>query len=398
MDFEEDIERIMPSAVLCRRHLHMHPEVGFDTLQTEAYIRDRLNSMGIEILPSSYGVLGLIRVETATEMIAFRADIDALDIIEENDVPYKSQVSGKMHACGHDGHTAMLLAAAEIMNRHRSNLAFHILLIFQPAEETPGAGRNGIPPEELPPAGAKAFMDEFQAKDKIKMIFGQHLFNNYPTGKILLKSGPMMASADQFEIEITGVSGHTSNLDKTVDALSVGCSYVKAMEAFVARQVNPMEPVTFSIGMFHSGTAKNVVAGRTEIGGTIRCQSSESRLRVFRRMEEILKAECDGMGADYHLKLFKGVPVLINDKNVTAYAREKAISVVGQENVSDLPKATMASEDFAYYSEGIPAAFIWIGSGNSEKGLSVLGHNSKFDFDEDAMRIGIRLWLALAMK
>ena len=384
---EDELSAILKDAITIRRHLHMHPEIGFDTHKTEAFVTNHLKEAGITILPAKIGVIGLIRGNDEERFVALRADMDALCLQEENDKPYKSKEPNKMHACGHDGHTAMLISAAMILQKNRDKLPLSVLLLFQPAEEGPNLG------------GARIMLDDLKAKglaDKIVGIFGQHLFNDYPTGLVGLKQGPLASSTDEFDIKIIGKGGHAGQPHKTVDAISVGSKFVAAMESFMSRRIDPFDPAIFSIGIFHSGTAKNIVAGTARIAGTIRCQNNDTRKYIIDNMKRIANDICKAYEASCSIDILHGLPVLENCKECTTYGKNVAVELFGKDKVFEIEHPMMGAEDFAYFAEEIPASFIWIGSGNAEKGFIYLAHHPKFDFDEDAMKTGIKMLCGIA--
>ena len=382
------ITGIMEDVISVRRHLHMHPEIGFDTKNTEKLVREQLEREEIEILPAKMGVIGRIRGKDSERFVALRADMDALCLQEENEVSYRSQVPNKMHACGHDGHTAMLLGAAKLLNRHKDQLPADVLLIFQPAEEGPNLG------------GARIMLADLQEKglaEKVSSIYGLHLMNDYPTGTVASKPGAMAASTDEFTIRITGRGGHAGQPDKSIDALSIGAKVVSAMESFMSRRINPFDPAVFSVGIFQSGSAINIIAEIAKIAGTLRCQNEETREYILHNMHQIAEGICSAYGASCHIDVLHGLPPLINDERTEKRAMEIAEAAVGGEKLVEIKNPMMGAEDFAYFAKSIPAAFLWIGSGNKEKGFINLAHHPKFDFDEEAMETGIRILCALAI-
>ena len=382
------ITGIMEDVISVRRHLHMHPEIGFDTKNTEKLVREQLEREEIEILPAKMGVIGRIRGKDSERFVALRADMDALCLQEENEVSYRSQVPNKMHACGHDGHTAMLLGAAKLLNRHKDQLPADVLLIFPPAEEGPNLG------------GARIMLADLQEKglaEKVSSIYGLHLMNDYPTGTVASKPGAMAASTDEFTIRITGRGGHAGQPDKSIDALSIGAKVVSAMESFMSRRINPFDPAVFSVGIFQSGSAINIIAETAKIAGTLRCQNEETREYILHNMHQIAEGICSAYGASCHIDVLHGLPPLINDERTEKRAMEIAEAAVGGEKLVEIKNPMMGAEDFAYFAKSIPAAFLWIGSGNKEKGFINLAHHPKFDFDEEAMETGIRILCALAI-
>ena len=282
---------ILPEVIELRRTLHKHPETGFDTGETEKLVKTFLEREHIAILPSELGVLGLIRGQNHDRIVALRADMDALPLQEETGLPYCSQVPGKMHACGHDGHTAMLLGTAKILQEYADELPTDILLIFQPAEEGPGLG------------GAVKMVPQIQntgLADKIVAAFGQHVSNDYPAGFVALKKGPVAASTDSFDITFIGKGGHAGRPNECIDALSAGAKFVTAMESFMSRHTDPFDPCVCSIGIFQAGTAKGIVAESAHLAGTIRCQKEETRTYIIDNLKHVAQGiayatgtECD---------------------------------------------------------------------------------------------------------
>ncbi len=372
-----------------RRHIHTNPEVGFETKKTEQYVLELLKNSGIEVIPSTVGVMGLIRNKDAKNILALRADMDALNLEEENDVEYKSRIPGKMHACGHDGHTAMLMSAAEILNKYKKKLKYNVLLLFQPAEEGPNLG------------GARIMLNDLEMNgllQNIKYIFGQHITTEYDIGKVSVKYGSVMSSTDEFTLDIIGKGGHAGMPHETIDAISIAAKIINEMESFMSRRINPFDPAVFSIGTVHGGSAKNIIAERVQISGTIRCQSESNRKHILENAERIIKGLCLSWGADYSFNILHGLPVLSNDEKVLNITREIAKDIVGNSNVIVAEMASMGAEDFAYFSKKIPSAFIFLGARNINKGYVNLLHNPKFDFDEEALPIGVKMLCAFALQ
>ena len=379
---KNEIENYFSEIVSFRRHLHMHPETGLDTKETEAYIRKFLEGEGVRVLESKAGVIGYIEAGRASGCVALRADIDALPLAEENDVPYKSQVAGKMHACGHDGHTAMLMGAAHVLNKHRDELGADVVLLFQPAEEGPFPGGAVIMLEDLKKLGLL---------DKIRAILALHLTNEHPAGKIAVGYGSMMASTDEYDIEIKGVGGHVGLPHKAVDALSIAAKFVTDMESFMSRRIDPFDSAIFGTGILRAGSARNIIPEKASLSGSLRCQREETREYVLENAEKILKALCEAYGASYEMKVTRGLPVLLNDDATMKVVEACAYETAGEENVIHLRHSNMGAEDFAFFSEAIPAAFVWIGAANAQKGCTYMMHNPKFNIDEEALKTGAAL-------
>lgn len=392
MDFKEKVEKALENGLFrevveMRRCIHQHPGIGIFTQETEAYVKEKLTAWGIRIIPSKTGVLALIEGRCHDNMVALRADMDALPLTEENDVPYRSLYEGKMHACGHDAHTAMLLGAAKVMVENRDALPYDVLLVFQPSEEGPII------------SGAFEMlkdMDEQGLTEKIKAIFGQHVFNNAPAGMVGTRYGAVAASTDVFVLKFIGHGGHCAEPDKNVDALSLGARFVTEMESFMSRRLSPFDNAICAIGTFHAGTANNIVPETATLTASIRCQKEETRDVIINHVRRIAEGICYGWDATFELDVTRGLPVLVNDDSATSYARSIAIATLGEEKYYDIPTPMMGAEDFTYFAERIPACFLNIGTLNEEKGYSANVHNPKFDIDENALASGVKMLCALA--
>ncbi len=379
---------ILPEVIELRRTIHKHPETGFDTGETEKLVKTFLKREHIAILPSELGVLGLIRGQNHDRIVALRADMDALPLQEETGLPYRSQVPGKMHACGHDGHTAMLLGTAKILQEYADELPTDILLIFQPAEEGPGLG------------GAVKMVPQIQntgLADKIVAAFGQHVSNDYPAGFVALKKGPVAASTDSFDITFIGKGGHAGRPNECIDALSAGAKFVTAMESFMSRHTDPFDPCVCSIGIFQAGTAKGIVAESAHLAGTIRCQKEETRTYIIDNLKRVAQGVAYATGTECDIQVKRGVLGLRNDNDMVDYARSVMDHVVGKDHQIELPHPMMGAEDFSYYAKEFPAAFYWLGTRNEQKGCTALLHNAHFNFDESVMQTGMELFCALAV-
>lgn len=384
---EKEVTDIEEELIRDRRHLHMHPEVSYDTGETEKYVRTRLEALGIEMPPAKMGVFGLIPGRDHSKMVMLRADMDALPIQEENEVPYCSTVPGKMHACGHDAHTSMLLAASKILKKHSGLLPFDLLLMFQPAEEGPA------------PGGCKFMVEDIAEKgwlDKMVAGYAQHVFNDSPTGTVSYKYGSLAASTDEFYIDIKGKGGHAGFPQECIDALSVGAKVVGAIETFISRRMDPFDQVICSIGRFHAGNAINVVAEECEIAGTIRCQRNALREHIIENLTRIVEGTCNAFGAEYKIRINRGLTVLENNDRVIDYIRKIAPDVVGEPNVLITPHAMMGAEDFCFATAAMPAAMTWLGSW--KEGLSRTNHHPKFNIDEACMKYGVKMFCHFALR
>ncbi|HHV73011.1 MAG TPA: amidohydrolase [Clostridia bacterium] len=382
---KQKAEELKPVLVELRRKIHAHPELGFEEEKTAALIAETLQKLEFEVQTgiAKTGVVGLLRGEKAGKTIAFRADMDALALQEENDKPYASLHPGKMHACGHDAHTTSLLGAAMILKELQNNLPGNIKFIFQPAEESTG--------------GAKPMIEEgVLANPQVDAIFAPHVWPDYPAGKITVQYGPTMAAPDYFEIEITGKSGHGALPHKSIDAIIVACQVVNSLQTIVSRKRDPLDPLVLSIGTIQGGSAFNVIADRVKMTGTVRTFNLETREKMPLLMEEIISGICKAFGADYKFKYEKYFPPTINDEKMTAIAEKSAAKIVGKENVIVETKPSMGGEDFSFFLQEVPGSYIKIGINNPAKGIIYPLHHPKFDLDEDVLPITAALMAQIA--
>ncbi|MER8367233.1 M20 aminoacylase family protein [Mesorhizobium sp. M1378] len=362
-----------------RQHLHAHPELSFQEHETAAYVAERLESWGYEVTRNvgGLGVVGRLR-QGSGRSIAIRADMDALPITEATNLPYASQASGKMHACGHDGHTTMLLGAAEYLARTR-HFNGTVNLIFQPAEE---AGKG---------SGAQAMIaDGLFERFPCDAIFGLHNHPGAPTGSFLMRAGPLMAASDTVTIKITGRGGHASRPHLTVDPIVAAANIVMTLQTVVSRNVNPIETAVVTVGTIHGGTASNVIPEHAEITLSVRSFSAEIRDTLEKRIRSIAALVAQAHGATVEIDYERGYPVLINSEGETSFATDVAVELVGQDKVSVCPLIP-GSEDFSYFLEHKPGCFLRLGNGED----SAILHSSKYDFNDGNLTVGAALWARL---
>jgi amidohydrolase len=373
---------IYQKMVALRRTLHRYPELSNEEKQTSQRICRYLEDLGISYRSdvAQYGIVADIPGSEKVPFVILRADIDALPIQEETDLEFSSAHPGVMHACGHDGHTAMLLGAAELLSQEK-HLAAPVRLLFQPAEE------KGI--------GALAMVAEGVLKGG-GMIFGGHLDRHYQPGTIVVTEGPVNASSDSFRIEITGQGAHGARPHESVDAVVVGSLMVMALQTIVSREVDPSHPSVVSVGLFHAGTAPNVIAGRATLEGTIRAQHREVREHLQAAVTRIANSITQLHGAKVNLELSKGTSPVINEPLMANLAREAAVQTVGETNVLPLRTANMGGEDFSFYLEKMPGAYVRFG-GQVKGRETYPAHSSKFDFDEQALAIGAAYYHRVAI-
>jgi hippurate hydrolase len=359
--------------VTLRRDLHQHPELSGHEVRTAEAIMNFLKNSGFTNISrvATTGVVAELSGPSDVPWVILRADTDALPIQEETNLEFSSVNEGIMHACGHDGHTAMLLGAAELLAKE-SHLPAPVRFIFQPAEE------KG--------AGAKAMIKE-GVLEHAGMIFGGHLDRHYPTGTLVVTEGPVNASTDTFKIQILGQGAHGARPHESIDAVVVGSLLVMALQTIVSREVDPAFPSVVSIGRFQAGTASNVIAGQATMEGTIRAQHPEVRKHLHTSIQRIATSIGQLHGANITTTIHLGTPPVINSPEMAALSRQGAALAVGQESVLPLRTANMGGEDFSYYLEKVPGAYIRFGS--QVPGLeSFPAHSSKFDFDEQALAVG----------
>ncbi len=376
-------EKYRDYVIGARRHLHAHPETSLEEVLTTAYLMRELDAMGIPYIKGEpTGLVATIKGKKPGKTVALRSDMDALNILEKNEVSYKSQVDGKMHACGHDGHTAILLGAARILKDQMEELPGTVHLIFQPAEET---GH-----------GAKILINTGTWYEETDNIFGAHLWSYLPTGKISLEPGQRMAATDRFQIKIQGLSGHGSMPHQTVDAVVVASAMVMNFQTIVSREYSPMEPLVVSVGSIHSGTAFNIISGEAVLEGTIRYFSKDIGKTIESSMRRVMESTAALYGASAEMIYTYNLPPVVNDEASSALAYEAASRILGEENIV-LQEKTTGGEDFAFYLEHKPGCFVFIGSGNHEKGTDFAHHNDHFDLDEDVLLHGSALYAEYAI-
>ena len=364
-----------------RRDLHAHPELQYDVHRTAASVAEKLKTFGCDEVVTGIGKTGVVGVihgrAPGAKVVGLRADMDALPIEEATALPYKSTVPGKMHACGHDGHTAMLLGAAKYLADTR-NFAGTAVMIFQPAEE------GG--------AGAKAMLrDGLFDRFGIQEVFGMHNYPGMPVGQFAIRSGPLMASTDSIAIKLEGKGSHAAWPHLGVDPVLVGAQIVTALQSIVARNVDPLESAVISICVFQAGQADNVIPQTATLRGTVRSLSPEVREMLKTRVREVVEGTAKLHGAKAELSYSTGYPVLVNDEARAAFAASVAAEIAGKDKVDRDTPPLMGAEDFAYMLEERPGAFIYVGNGDS-----AMLHHPAYDFNDEAIPVGTSYWVRLA--
>jgi amidohydrolase len=376
------IEKYQNYAVRMRREFHQHPEASMKEFRTQKRVMEELDAMGIEhYAAGGTGVIGLIHGKSPGRTVALRADMDALEIQEENDVPYKSLNQGLMHACGHDGHTAALLTAARILKDLGNTFDGTVKLLFQPGEET---GQ-----------GALAMIDD-HVMEGVDGIFGIHLMNDIEVGKISVDPGPRLASAGMFKIYVTGKGGHGSMPQQSVDAAVVGASILLNLQSIVSREISPLDAAVVSVGVIKSGTRFNIIAGEAYLEGTTRCFSHEINDAFEEQIRRVAENTAQAYRATARVEYQKVVIPTVNDLELSIMASKTVESLFGSDAIFSVPQST-GGEDFSYYSKYAPSMFALVGTQNIKKLECFPHHHSKFDIDEDALAISAGLYAQLSI-
>jgi amidohydrolase len=378
----------LPDVVAVRRHMHTHPELSFQEFETSAYIQSKLTEWGIPFKNNivKTGIVATIEGKNPqSKTIALRADIDALPIVEENDVPYKSVNTGVMHACGHDAHTSSLMGAARILNTLKDNFDGTVRMLFQPGEERI-------------PGGAKLMIEEGVLDNpRPHSILGQHVLPQLQAGKVGFKGGMFMASADEIYVTVHGKGGHGAMPHLAIDPVLIAAHIVVALQQVVSRRSNPLVPTVLTFGKVVANGSTNIIPNEVYMEGTFRTMNEEWRAKAHEIMKTTAESLAQSMGATCEFKILKGYPFLVNDEEVTNRARQGAIEFLGAENVVEL-ESRMTAEDFAYYTQLMPACFYRLGTGNAARNITSGIHTPTFDIDESSLETGMGLMAYLAVK
>ncbi len=364
-----------------RRHLHENPELMFDVHETATFVADKLRSFGVDEVATGIGrtgVVGIIRGRHGEgQTVGLRSDMDALPLNEITGKPYASKNAGKMHACGHDGHTAMLLGAAQYLAETR-NFKGSVAVICQPAEAGGGGGREMV---------KEGMMERFA----ISEVYGMHNTPGLPVGQFAIRKGPIMAATDEFNITIEGRGGHAAQPHRTIDPVVIGAQLVNALQTIVSRGTDPLDSVVLSVTKFHAGDAHNIIPQKAELAGTVRTLRSEMRDFAEKRLREVAEGVATALGAVARVDYDRNYPVTFNHDQETEFAARTAQSVAGSKAVNLEVAPMMAGEDFSYMLEARPGAFMFIGNGESAS-----LHNPAYDFNDDVIPHGISYWVQLA--
>jgi len=384
MTIVNDIQQLHADMRQWRQHLHQFPETAFEETETAKFVADKLTSFGLDVHQGlgKTGVVATLSAGNSDKKIALRADMDALFIEEQNTFAYRSRHDGKMHACGHDGHSAMLLGAANYLAEN-PNFNGTVYFIFQPAEE----GR----------AGARQMIDDGLFEQfPADCVFGMHNFPDIPLGHFAVKSGAMMASFDCFEIIITGQATHAAMPHLGNDAIVASAQLINALQTIVSRTINPADPAVVSITQIHAGNTWNAIPESVMLRGTFRCFSSTVQTTIANKITQLVNSICGGFDVSADIRFNPenaGYPVTFNTEAETAIALKAAQAVVGEDCVNKQPTASMGSEDFAFMLQEKPGCYLWIGNGSSEN--SCLLHNPHYDFNDEILTVGAAYWVKL---
>ena len=385
---KSEIDERVPDLVAMRRDLHEHPELAFEEIRTSGIVAQRLRSLGLEVQTgiAKTGVVGLLRGEASGEnakTIAIRADMDALPIYEQNDIDYRSQVDGKMHACGHDGHTSILLTVADILSQRRAQLTGNVKFIFQPAEEQIGGA------EPMIAEGALRGVDG---------IIGLHLISNHPFGMVGVRAGTVFASADRFVLTVHGKGGHAAMPDGAIDPIVISANIINTLQTLISRETSPFSPSVITIGTINAGTAFNIIPETAVLQGTMRAYSAEHREKLLRRITEVATGVASAMGGSCDIQRFDGCPPCINDPTMTELVYNAAVATVGKEHVDTSERVmTAGSDDMGVFLNAVPGCYFIVGSGNPTKETTFPHHHPRFNVDEDALPTAVEVLTRAAL-
>ena len=385
MDFLFQAKEIKQELIEWRRDFHEHPELGYEETRTSSKIKEFLIKEKIEFYDTATtGVCAIIRGK-GEKTIALRGDMDALPLIEKNQCDYISKEHGKMHACGHDAHTAILMGAAKLLNSMKEELQGNVKLFFEPAEETTG--------------GARVMSDEGVLENpKVDAVIGLHVDEKIETGYIGLKKGVVNAASNPFTIKVKGKGGHGARPNDCVDPVVISAQIILALQTIVSREIPPTDPAVITIGAIHGGTAQNIIPEEVVISGVIRTMKTEHREYVKKRLKEVAEGIATSMRGNCEIEIEDSYPCLYNNDELVQLFKESSSNVIGKENVIALEKPSMGVESFAYFAMERPSVFYFLGSKNEKKGIIHPAHGSHFDIDEECLPIGVALQCEMAVE
>ncbi len=380
-------QNIFDEVVANRRYLHTHPELSFNEVETSAFVAKKLDELGLTYeRMADNGLVALIKgAKPSDRVVALRADMDALPIMEANDVPYRSQNTGVMHACGHDAHTSSLLGTAKILTQLKDEFAGTVKLIFQPAEE------------KLPGGASLMIKEGVLENPKPQAVLGQHVMPLIDAGKVGFRAGKYMASTDELYVTVKGKGGHGAQPQQNIDPVMITAYMLTALQTIVSRSADPKSPSVLSFGKVIANGATNVIPNEVYLEGTFRTMDEAWRAEAHKKMKKIAEGVVESFGGTVDFNIVRGYPFLINEEKLTAATRAHAEEYLGKENVLDLD-IWMAAEDFAYYSQVADACFYRLGTRNESRGITSSVHTPTFDVEEDAFKISTGLMAYLALK
>ncbi|MHB1407441.1 MAG: M20 metallopeptidase family protein [Desulfitobacteriaceae bacterium] len=386
MEIKAEVAELYDELIRLRRDFHQHPELGYEEYRTSDIAAAYLRKCGLEVKKmSKTGVVGLLRGREPGRTLLLRADLDALAQQELNDVPYKSVYEGKMHACGHDGHIAMLLAAAKILANHQQDIKGNIKFVFQPNEET---------------AGALDMINEGVLEEsRVDAAFAIHLWSPVASGQIGVLAGPVMAANEEFELTIFGKGGHTALPETAVDPIMAAAAIIQAVQTIQSREVSVLNPTLIMFGKIQGGSGRNIVPDQVQLGGTIRFlykNEEQEKAELKQSFERVIAGICQAMRATYELNYIPSNPALINDPALIGLVRQAAFETLGDEKLI-VPYRSLAGEDFAEFTRRVPSVFYFVGIGNKEKETDYPHHHPRFNLDEDALAIGVEMHVRTAL-
>ncbi len=385
MEIKKQIRELQDELINLRRDFHMHPELGFEEFRTNKVVSEYLTGCGLEVeTVAKTGVVALLRGGLPGPTVMLRADMDGLPVREENEVPYKSLNEGKMHACGHDGHMAMLLVAAKILSGMRQDIAGNIKFVFQPNEED---------------AGARIMINEgVMENPKVEAVFGIHLWTPLKSGQLGIAGGAVMAAHENFQLKIKGKGGHSGTPQTAIDPILTAAGVIQAVQMIQTREIDVLKPTLIIFGKIQGGTAPNIIPASVEIEGSIRYLydgNDDSEEQPKRRLERVIQRTCEAYRADYELKFIPSNPPLINDEALADMVRRVGEQIVGSERIA--PYVCMPGEDFAEFQREAPGVFYFIGVGDKEKETEYPHHHPRFNIDEDMLGLGVEMHVRTAL-
>ncbi len=387
MDIKHEVAERQDTLLALRRDFHQHPELAMQETRTAGIIAGRLHASGLEVRAgiAKTGVVGVLRGAHPGKTLAIRADIDALPVQEENDLPFKSQEPGKMHACGHDGHAAIALTVADILAQHRQDLHGNVTFLFQPAEEALG--------------GAKPMIDEGALKQPdVDAVIGLHLASGMPTSQVEARAGVIAASSDPFTITVRGRAGHGAMPHQAIDPILAAAQIVVALQTLITREISPLHPAVLTLGSFHSGSAANVIADEAVLQGTIRAFSPEDRAHLLHRLDEVARHVAASLGASASVSISSCCPPCVNDETMTRLVQRAAAEAVGAEQVITECDPSSASDDMSYFLNAVPGCYFNLGAGDEAHGYGAPHHSPRFVIDEACLPTGVEVMVRAALE